>query len=257
MNQFFIFFNKENKEMVRNFKWIWMPLLFILLGLIQPVTTYNMPKIIDSIGNLPEGAIVEIPTPTASEVLFGTVSQQFNMIGILVIVLAFMASVSGERKNGSAALVLVKPVSFQSYLLAKWLSALLLVWVSYFLGMLANWYYTYQLFEMVNFDLMVKGLMIYGLWITFITTLIFFFGSMMKSSGLTAAFTLTVTIVLSFLSNIIQKEWLPAKLFHYTGELWSTSAWPQGTTTAITVTLASICILIVSALIIFRSKELL
>ncbi|MGE8204213.1 ABC transporter permease subunit [Heyndrickxia sp. NPDC080065] len=258
MKQFFIFFKKESLESLRNFRWVWMPLLFILLGLIQPITTYYMPKIIDSLGDLPEGSVIEIPPPSASDVLFGTVSQYFNMIGILVIVLAFMSSIPGERKNGSAALVLVKPVSFRSYVLAKWTSALLIVWVSYILGMFANWYYTYQLFALIDVSLMLKGLMIYGVWLTLVVTLVFFFGSMLKSGGATAALTLALTIILSFVPTLVPEKlkWFPSKLFQYTGELWSNGNISEGTTSAIIITFCLIVLLLVSSLAIFKRKEL-
>ena len=258
MNQFFIFIKKENTESLRNYRWLWMPLLFILLGIMQPVTTYYLPKIIDSLGDLPEGTVIEIPLPHAPEVLFSTLTQQFNMIGLLVIVLAFMSSVTAERKNGSAALILVKPVSFSSYMIAKWVMALLIVWFSYFMGMMANWYYTYQLFELVNLSLMLKGMFLFGLWLTFIVTLIFFFGSMSNTSGVTAALTLVVTIVLSFLSSVLSEklDWLPSNILKYTGELWTNGYLSKGTIPTVIITICLIIILIVSSLSIFKRKEL-
>lgn len=145
------------------------------------------------------------------------------MIGLLVIVLAFMSSVTAERKNGIAALILVKPVSVSSYMIARWVMALLIIWFSYFMGILANWYYTYQLFELVNLSLMLKGMLLYGLWLTLIVTLIFFFGSISNTSGVTAALTFAVTIVLSSISSILSKklDWLPSNILKYTGELWT------------------------------------
>lgn len=258
MKQFLIFLKKENVESMRNFKWLWMPLLFIVLGLTQPITTYYLPKMIDSIGDLPKGSVIKIPQPEAADVLFGTITQQFNMIGILAIVLAFMGSIPSERKNGSAALILVKPVSYNSYLLAKWTSALLLVWVSYILGMLANWYYTYQLFALVDFVIMLKGLIIYGIWLTLVVTFIFFFGSILNTAGATAAFTLIITIIFSFIPNIVQEKlaWFPSKLMQYTGQLWSYETLQDGTISAMVVTLCIITLFLASSLFLFKRKEL-
>ncbi|MBS4174838.1 ABC transporter permease subunit [Bacillus sp. FJAT-49736] len=258
MKQFSIFLKKECVESWRNYKWIWMPLVFLLLGLTQPITTYYLPEIIQSGGNLPEGAVIKLPTPSASEVLFGTIDSQFNVIGILVVVLAFMASIPGEKKSGSASLILVKPVSFIAYILAKWTSAMLVVWVSYFLGMLANWYYTYQLFEKVDVSLAVKAFFFYGIWLTFVVTLVFFFGSIVKSSGLNAFLTLASTIILSTGASFFANKllWLPSLLTKYTGELLKTKAIPEGLYGASIITILLIGLFLASGVFIFKRKEL-
>lgn len=43
-------YNKEMLEMWRSFKWLWVPLVFILLGIMQPVTTYYLPQILEMAG---------------------------------------------------------------------------------------------------------------------------------------------------------------------------------------------------------------
>ena len=258
MKQYFVFLKKECVESWRNYKWIWMPLVFVLLGLIQPVTSYYMPKIIKAGGNLPEGAVIKIPTPSASEVLFGTIVQQFNMIGILIVVLAFMASIPGEKKNGNASLILVKHVSFTAYILAKWTSAILIVWVSYFLGMLANWYYTYQLFGEVGIGWVLKGFFVYGIWLTFVVTLVYFFGCFVKSSGLNAFLTLATTIILTTGASFLTDKllWLPSHLTKYTGDLLQTKAYPDGIYSASIITILLIALLLAVGVAIFKRKEL-
>ena len=258
MKQFTIFLKKECLESWRNFKWIWMPLVFILLGLTQPITTYYMPKILKSAGNLPPGAVIKIPIPSAPEVLFSTIDQQFNMIGILVIILAFMASIPSEKKNGSAALILVKPVSFTAYIMSKWVGALLIVWISYALGMLANWYYTFQLFAWVDLKGVVKGSLVYGLWLTFVLTLVFFFGSFLKSSVINAALSLGLTIILNLATSLLTEKflWLPTRLTDYSGKLIKTPVAPDGTIAASIVTIILIGLLLIAGISIFKRKEL-
>ncbi|HAQ07252.1 MAG TPA: ABC transporter permease, partial [Bacillus bacterium] len=146
MNQWLTLFNKEVLEMARNYKWIWVPITFIVLGVMDPLTTYYMPQILDSVGGLPEGAVIEIPTPTAIEVFIMSMSE-YQTIGILIIVLSMMGIVAGERKSGVAQLILVKPVSHISFITSKWASSLVLMLLSLFLGLLASWYYTGVLFE--------------------------------------------------------------------------------------------------------------
>ena len=150
MSQWLTLFQKEILEMWRNFKWIWVPITFILLGVKEPLTSYYLPQIIKSFGGLPEGAIIDIPPPTAGAVLASGLSQ-YSTIGVLIIVLGTMGVIAGERKSGVAAMILVKPVSYFSYVTSKWAGSLLLVWFSLFIGYLLTWYYTGQLFEWVAF----------------------------------------------------------------------------------------------------------
>ena len=111
MSQWLTLFQKEIFEMWRNFKWIWVPITFILLGVSEPLTSYYMKHILDSLGGLPEGAVIDIPTPTAGAVLASGLSQ-YTTLGVLIIVLSTMGIIAGERKSGVAAMILVKPVSY-------------------------------------------------------------------------------------------------------------------------------------------------
>ena len=61
MNNFLILFKKEMKESMRNGKWIWIPVVFMIIGVSQPLTSYYMPQILEAAGNLPDGAVIEIP----------------------------------------------------------------------------------------------------------------------------------------------------------------------------------------------------
>ncbi|CAM5220807.1 ABC-2 type transport system permease protein OS=Ureibacillus acetophenoni OX=614649 GN=SAMN05877842_11045 PE=4 SV=1 [Ureibacillus acetophenoni] len=155
MKKWFVLHRKEWLEMTRNYKVIWIPLVFVLFGLMQPITSYYMPEILKNASNLPEGSIIQIPTPSSGEVLAQTLGQ-FNQIGVLVLVLAFMGIVSSERKSGMLKAILVKPVSFSSYITAKWMSAVLLSFGAIFLGMIASWYYTVLLIDDFPFLDMVQ-----------------------------------------------------------------------------------------------------
>jgi len=118
MSQWFTLLQKELLEMTRNFKWIWVPISFILIGVMDPLSTYYLPQILNTIGDLPEGAVIDIPTPPAPEVLMMSLAN-YNLLGILIIILTTMGLISGERKSGVAGMILVKPVSYFSFVTAK------------------------------------------------------------------------------------------------------------------------------------------
>ncbi|MBS4214264.1 ABC transporter permease [Neobacillus rhizophilus] len=222
MKKWFVLFRKEWLEMSRNYKVIWIPLVFVLFGLLQPVTSYYMPEILKNASNLPKGAVIKIPIPSSGEVLAQTLGQ-FNQMGILVLVLAFMGIVSSEQRSGMMKAILVKPVGYSSYITAKWMSAVLLSGGAIFLGMLASWYYTILLIGDFPFMDIVKGISLYFIWILFLITFTVFLSSFLKSSGLVAAFTLLLSILLTLLTPLLKKwmEWSPAQLTNAAASLFT------------------------------------
>ncbi|MBS4207968.1 ABC transporter permease subunit [Bacillus sp. FJAT-50079] len=257
MNQFLILFKKERLEAVRDIKWIWMPLVFIILGIMEPLSAYYTPQIIEKFGGLPEGAIIEIPLPAAGEVLVRTAGQ-LNLFGVLVIVLAFMGILASERKSGTAAMVLVKPVSYYAFVLAKWLHGVVLVFCSYMLGMLAAWYYTYQLFEWVPASDFFAGSLTFGIWLIFIFTLTLFFSSCSSKSGIAAFGSLGTVIVLSMISSLLPEKfkWSPFGLTGYASEFWMGQSASGRISITMIVTVALLALLTMFSIRIFKRKEL-
>ena len=115
MNGFSVLLQKEWREHTRNFKILWIPLVFIIFGIMEPVTNHFLPEIMKSVGNMPEGAEFLWPE-FKGEDIFVSLLGQYQFIGILIIILAFMGTISGERKNGTATFLYVRPMSFRTLL---------------------------------------------------------------------------------------------------------------------------------------------
>ncbi|MHA6480499.1 ABC transporter permease subunit [Paenibacillus sp. strain BS8-2] len=204
---------KELLELTRSMKLVFVPLIFVALGIMQPVSIYYMPFILENAGNLPEGAIIDIPPPEASQVMANTLSQ-FGVLGLLVIVLVFMGIVSGERTSGTASLILVKPVSVSAFLGAKWSSMLLLAWLSLLAGYGAAWYYTTLLIGSFPFDAFIRSAAVYGLWLAFVMSVTLLFSTMLRSPAAAAFCTLGLMAALSLTSGLLPKylSWSPGSL---------------------------------------------
>lgn len=257
MNQWMTLFQKEILEMWRNFKWIWVPITFILLGVSEPLTSYYLPQIIKSVGGLPEGAIFEIPKPTAGAVLASGLSQ-YSTIGVLVIVLGTMGIIAGERKNGVAAMILVKPVSYLAYITSKWAGSLLLVWISLFIGYISTWYYTGQLFEWVPIGEFFQSFVLYGLWLTVILTVTVFLSAALLSPGMAGFISLALVLIVSILSGALSHllEWSPSQLTSYASALLTVGELPDDTLPASLIALLLIVVLLGLSVFLFKKKEL-
>lgn len=257
MNQWNTLLHKELVEIMRNFKIIWVPIVFILLGVSEPLSTYYMPQILDAVGGMPEGTVIEIPTPSAAEVFLNSMSQ-YNTLGVLIIVLTMMGTISAEVKSGVAELILVKPVSYTSYITSKWAGGLILTFVAYFAGLLASWYYVGILFKWIPFVDFISSFFIYGIWLIFVLTITIFFNSFLKSPGLVGFLSLAVVIILSLVSGSLSEllEWSPAQLMSYTSEFLTDGTWPRETLPASIFAIICMIVLLIASIFIFRKREL-
>lgn len=248
-------YSKENLEMWRNFKWIWVPLVFIILGVLQPLSSYYLPEIIESLGGFPEGAVIEIPQPTGEIVIAETLAQ-YNVIGILILVLALMGIVAGERQSGVANLIAVRPVSHLSYIVAKWAGAVTLTIVSYALGVIAATYYTVTLFGSLDMTMLIQGTVTYGLWLIFIVSITLFVSAWLRSNGTIAFVTLLTAIALSLITSIFHwlMAWSPAKLPDLAAQ-FLLEADREGWVLSVSVTLLITIALVVGAAMIIKNKE--
>jgi len=257
MSQWMTLFQKEILEMWRNFKWIWVPITFILLGVTEPVSSYYLPQIIKSFGGLPEGAVIDIPPPTAGAVLASGLSQ-YSTLGVLIIVLSTMGGIAGERKSGVAAMILVKPVSYLSYVTSKWAGSLLLVWLSLFIGYLSTWYYTGQLFDWVAFSDFMQSFVLYGIWLTVVLSITVFFSSALLAPGMSGFVSLAVTLVVSIVSGALSHllEWSPSQLTSYASGLLTTGDLPEHAIPASILSILIIIVLLWLSVFLFKKKEL-
>lgn len=256
MRQWFVLIQKESLEMWRNYKWLWVPLVFILLGVMQPLTTYYLPQIIESMGGFPEGAVFDIPLPTSEQVIVETFSQ-FGTVGVLILVLTTMGIVANERQSGVINLIIVKPVSHLTYILAKWTGAIALTCVSFILGVCSAAYYTVSLFGELNISLLIQSSLTYGLWLIFVISVTLFFSTFMRGSGAIAFISLLTAIILTLITSVFDwlMSWSPATLTGHAGSLLMTGAAGSGYGMALSLTIIIIAGLLAGATYIFRNLQ--
>lgn len=258
MTQWAVLYRKEITEMIRNYKILWIPLVFILLGVMQPISSYYMPEILDNFGGLPEGAIIEMPLPSGAEALIGVLSN-YGMLGVLILVLSAMGIVSAERQNGVAGMVMSKPVPYSSYILSKWAGLVTITLLSLLIGYIASWYYTNLLIDSVAPELVFQSFAIYSVWLIFVVTLTLFFSTVMKGSGSVAFLTILIVAAISTITTIMKEklEWSPATLTGHTGHLLQSGELQSSFLPAFLITVALIILVLIFTIQIFKRKEIL
>lgn len=217
MSNFSVLFQKEWRENVRNFKILWIPLVFILFGITEPLTNYYLPQILNSVGGMPEGTVLQFPELAPEQILMATISQ-YQFIGMLVVTLGFAGIVSRERKNGTGTLLYVRPISYVSYIGSKVFTMSIIVIGSVILGILASLYYTYILFGAVDASSFLGFLGTYIVWLLFVISIVIFSSSAF-STGIASTISLALVLFVQIIDALLGAYWTvsPWKLPMYAG----------------------------------------
>jgi ABC-2 type transport system permease protein len=257
VKQLWVMYKKEWLEALRSWKVLWIPIVFMILGASQPLTTYYMDTIIQAVGGLPEGTVFEIPLPEAEEIL-PAVQSQFNQIGLLILVLAFMGTISGERQLGTHLLILSKPVSETNFILAKAAHAFSLSLLAYLGGMAAAVYYTVILFGELDPVNVFQGALVYAVWLVFVITLLLFFSSFIKGYAGVAFSTLIAALLVSMAASFLPERFLysPGVLSAQSSSFYLTGSGGDGFTGALILTIFLISALLGAACFLFRIRKI-
>ncbi|PRO64291.1 ABC transporter permease [Alkalicoccus urumqiensis] len=221
MSAFWLMHAKEWKESLRSYRLIWLPVVFLILGISQPLTMYYMEDLLQAAGGLPEGAVFSMPEPSAGEVI-ASVQGQFNQIGVLVLVLAFMGQLSGERKAQTDTMILARPVSWGSFAAAKGVHVMGMAAFCYGLGTGAAVYYTSVLYGTVPFHDAISAAGLFLLWLLLVSSLLLLF-QVLFASGTAAGFvTIASALLLSLGSSFFAERlpFLPGRLSSVSSQLW-------------------------------------
>lgn len=237
-----IFYKKEIMEAARNYKLIWVPIVFLILGIMQPLSTYYMPDILAMSANVPKEAVSLIAMPSPAEVVAQTIGQ-YSTVGLLVLVLAGMNTVAGERVSGTGELLLARSVSPAAMIFAKWAALMTLLVISLALGLAGSAYYTEQLIGSVEWIKVAGSGSLYALWLAWVLTLLLPLGTVLRGPA-TAFISLASAALMSLLSGLFPSymDWSPGRLRGLSAE-WLVG----GTGSAFLPAAASIGIMVLSA----------
>lgn len=145
MKGFRAFLGKELVEIVRTWR-IWvLPGIVLFVAVSGPPLAKLTPQILAAVVPASSGVKLEMPPPTYLDAYAQWVKNLTQMVTFALVIM-WGGLVSGERKSGTAVLVLTKPLSRTAYVLAKVLSAALLLVVTVCAGAVITWALTLATF---------------------------------------------------------------------------------------------------------------
>ncbi|HEY5629750.1 MAG TPA: ABC transporter permease subunit [Candidatus Limnocylindrales bacterium] len=142
---FSVLFAKELREAWRTRRLPLVAILFVLVGLVSPLTAKFLPDILKAaLGDQMKGIPMPIADATAG---LEQLQKNLGQLGALAAIALAMGSVSGELDRGTAALVLAQPVGRPAFLAAKLAAIGVVLAIATALSVIVAWVYTAILFE--------------------------------------------------------------------------------------------------------------
>lgn len=133
MTGFAVWFQKELREIRRTWR-IWViPGLLLFFAITSPILAQVTPDLVRSLASEEPGVVIELPDPVANDAIRQWV-QSLSQIMLIAVIIASAGLVANERRSGTVALVLTKPLSRASFIMAKAAAQSLLIAVAAIVG---------------------------------------------------------------------------------------------------------------------------
>jgi ABC-2 type transport system permease protein len=186
MMGFRVLLKKELREQFRTGRIVAVAAVFVLFGILGPLTDRFMKELFDALGTETGGMTFLVPPPS----LDGAASQilkNLTQFGIICALLLAMGSVAWEKERGTAGMILTKPASRAAFLAAKLVAISLTLGLAVALGCGLGYVYVALLYPS-SFPLggyIVMCLMLW--WILVVFAAITMLGSTVTRSAIAAA----------------------------------------------------------------------
>ncbi len=251
---FFAVFRKEMMEQWRTYRFLIVAAVLVIFGMTSPLLAKFMPELFKAIPGVPAGLLESMPAPTVADAI-GQYIKNMNQFGILLALFVAMGMVVQEKEHGTAAFFLTRPVSRETFVLAKFASLAVIFIASVSIAAIGCWYYTYVLFEPLPWGpfLAMNGLMLVAFLVYMALSLL---GSTLaRSQGMAVGLAVVALIVISVLGALPSiGEYSPARLFSWGAGMLlggTGTAWP-----ALGISLGIIVAALIVACLVFRRQEI-
>lgn len=145
MRGFGAFLAKELREIVRTWR-IWvLPGIVLFFAISGPPLAKVTPELLSAFIPAESGVIIQVPEPTYVDAYLQWTSN-LQQIVLFAVIIMFGGAISAEKRSGTAALALTKPLSRPAFVIAKFVSQSVLLVAATIVGALVTWGLTYAIF---------------------------------------------------------------------------------------------------------------
>ena len=169
----FIYLQKTSKFIV-------FGAIFVLFSILSPLTARYINELIEFLLAGDDSIIFNTGDPTVFDSYYQYLNDLYEIIFIVIVFVAVSVFIRDKTK-GLLPLIFSKPINRTKYVLSKYVSFLVLLFVSIVLGYLVFTYYTYFIFDEIFFDRGVYMMLLYFLDMMFVASAALFFATTFKS----------------------------------------------------------------------------
>ena len=251
---FMAVFRKEMQEQWRTYRFLIVAAVFVAFGMASPLLAKFTPEMLKAIPGVPPEILSAIPAPTVTDAITQYV-KNMSQFGILLALLVTMGVVVQEKERGTAAFFLTRPVSRETFLLAKFAALTVVFVISLALAALGCWYYTLVLFASLAWGafLALNGLMLVVFLVYMALALLA--STLARTNGMAVGLAVAALILISGIGALPTiGEYFPNRLFSWGTTLMmggKGTAWP-----ALGISLGMIVVALLAACLIFRHQEI-
>lgn len=250
---FTVALRKELMQQWRTRRTLVIGAVFVLFGLIGPLTAKFTPEILRMVEEAQPFADL-IPEPTIADSVLQYVSN-VTQFGFIVAVLLGMGAIAGEKERGTAAMVLSKPLPRWAFVLSKFTAQAILFLGGFLLSGLTAYYYTLVLFAPLDFGAFMLGNGVLLLWLLVYTAVTTLGSAIANSTSMGAGIALAGAVLLLLLGAIPQIAGLaPGALVSWASQLGLEPVPFNGG--AIAANASLILVLLITAVAVFEVQEL-
>ena len=250
---FITVFRKEMQEQWRTYRFLIVAAVFAAFGLASPLFAKFTPEMLKAIPGVPTELLAAIPAPTVTDAITQYV-KNMSQFGILLALLMAMGVVVQEKERGTAAFFLTRPVSRETFLLAKFAALVVTFTASLALAAIGCWYYTRVLFAPLAWGpfLALNGLMLVVFLVYMALALLA--STIARTNGVAVGLAFVALLLISGIGALPSiGEYFPGRLFSWGATLMmggNGTAWP-----ALGISLGIIATALLAACLIFRHQE--
>jgi ABC-2 type transport system permease protein len=253
MSGFLAFLLKELLEIRRTWRLWVLPGILLAFGLSSPVLAALTPRLLESMTNEQPGLIIQIPDPTSTDA-YRQFVQSLMQIVLLALIIVTAAMVSGERRSGTAVLVLTKPVSRAAFLVAKFIAQMTLIILALIPAAFVCWLVTFLVFEEAPALAFVQSMLVFMVIAAFFVAVMLVFSTLVNSQAGAAGLGLLVYLVFTILTGWgPTQQYSPAGLYSAVGNLITGADTPV--VIPVITGLLTTAILLALAILIFTRQE--
>jgi len=248
------FTRKEFLETRKTWRLWVVPGVLVFLGLSTPVLAAVTPTILKMTAERQPGVVIRYPDPTSIDA-YTQFMGNLIQLALLVVIITGAAAVAGERRGGTAVLVLTKPLSRTSFVWSKAIANLAVLVLATVIGTALCVLVTVALFDTAHIVALVQSVAVWLALAAMFVCLMVWLSAALDRQAAAAGAGIAVYVALFVLTGFpALRDWTPAGIFTANTALIKGEDVSLARPVAVTLVLAVVFLLL--AAWSFRRKEL-